>query len=479
VKPASLGCLDWREEGCHELREQEVCLKSLDGRMALALNGRKVHGEPCVWCGSGRCVSGSAELCELAGPPAAEALRHSVAHCEATTTATTTTTWTSTVTTSTPTTTLTTTITATSTLTATATTTTITQTSTVTTTMTITTITTTMTTTSTTVPTTTTATVTTTMTTTLTTTEWIPPTFEPSLYCYALMLPIGYEPTLIKEQLKQAVGIFRCESYSVFSNARMQLGRWNGSGEAVTTALVKGSLKCPYGGKWNTALNTGIFIRVWTAVVTLGTFKERDWTVKVDPDAVFFPGRLRKLLKESPMDTVPLLAQKPAACGDCRLQANAGGTCSAHVKSLQQSGKDCAAALLESMRPPPGGCGCSCGAASCSEGRRFGAMFLVNCRFGLHGPIEVLSREAVTTFIENVHKCEQIQAQPFGEDKYLDQCLQLLGVRRVLQYSLLSEIACGANPSPCGTPNVAFHPFKAVQTYFDCWGYADKNGVWP
>merc|ERR1712232_665726 len=39
-----------------------------------------------------------------------------------------------------------------------------------------------------------------------------------SLYCFALMLPFGHEPELIRAQLTHRVGIFDCDEFAVFSN---------------------------------------------------------------------------------------------------------------------------------------------------------------------------------------------------------------------------------------------------------------------
>merc|ERR1719245_2649979 len=41
----------------------------------------------------------------------------------------------------------------------------------------------------------------------------------PSLYCFSLVLPFGYEPKLMKAQKNKKVGIFACEEWTVFSNA--------------------------------------------------------------------------------------------------------------------------------------------------------------------------------------------------------------------------------------------------------------------
>merc|ERR1712060_172234 len=106
-------------------------------------------------------------------------------------------------------------------------------------------------------------------------------------------------------------------------------------------------------------------------------------------------------------------------------------------------------------------------------------MYLNNCRYGLHGPIEVVSREAVAIYLANMHRCDHIRVQPFGEDKYLRRCLDLLGVRKSNQFGVLNEFARGQkNPFPCTSASVAFHPFKTVESYFSCWQRGAQKGEW-
>lgn len=44
---------------------------------------------------------------------------------------------------------------------------------------------------------------------------------------------------------------------------------------------------------WKSVANTDIFIQIWDQIKANGKFWHYDWTVKVDPDAVFFPERLK------------------------------------------------------------------------------------------------------------------------------------------------------------------------------------------
>lgn len=49
-------------------------------------------------------------------------------------------------------------------------------------------------------------------------------------------------------------------------------------------------------GSWNSFANTDGFVKVWKQVFDAGLWKKADWTVKVDPDTVFLPQRLRSHL---------------------------------------------------------------------------------------------------------------------------------------------------------------------------------------
>jgi len=299
-----------------------------------------------------------------------------------------------------------------------------------------------------------------------------------SFYCFSLMMPFGYEPRLLLEQKKRSVGIYACNEAVVFSNVSTLL---SGQPSPVEVQLIDGSLAVAYGGRWMTALNTGVFNRLWMEVIKLQRYRYHDWSVKVDPDAVFFADRLRQLLRhKEPYKEIPHVQNEPDnfdKCTTCRLEEHKHDSCASHVRWWQQQGHTCPDALTLAARPPPSDCGCECDDFACDLPNS--AVYLNNCKWGLHGPIEVLSRRAVATFAAGLPRCVGLLSHPWGEDKFLDQCLQLLGVNRDNEYSLLSETACGEQPAPCGTSNVAFHPFKSIQSYFTCHAYASKYGHGP
>ncbi|CAE8604897.1 unnamed protein product, partial [Polarella glacialis] len=140
-------------------------------------------------------------------------------------------------------------------------------------------------------------------------------------------VPFGYEPQLLAWQYRNGVSIFGCDGFAVYSNTTVQLA------PNLVSRVVDSNLHCDYGGDSNSALNAWIFMAVWRQVIIDGDYLNFPWTVKVDPDAVFFPNRLRPLLREH-----------------------------------QGSG------------------------------------YINNCKYGMHGPIEVLERRAVDALAEDYSK---------------------------------------------------------------------------
>lgn len=120
-----------------------------------------------------------------------------------------------------------------------------------------------------------------------------------SLFCWALMMPHGYEVSLVRTLLNHGAGIFTCEDWTVFSEGHVELSP--GPPARIITEDV-GSVKCDFGGPWHLAMNSKVFIKVWRKVFADKRYLKAGWTVKVDPDAVFLPARLRAMLVKSDPD---------------------------------------------------------------------------------------------------------------------------------------------------------------------------------
>lgn len=219
------------------------------------------------------------------------------------------------------------------------------------------------------------------------------------LYCVALMQPGSYEVHLLQMQYHLKVSMFSCDEYAIYSNAVIEVA------PGLRTATIDSDLKCSMGGDAGTALNTGIFIAFWKKIIADGRFRFNLWTVKVDPDAVFFPDRLRGLLTTH------------------------------------------------------------------TDGDK--GVYLNNCKFGLHGPIEVFSRKALQSYADEYRHCEKklwFASTHWGEDMFMDQCLlKVVKVKRDDAFNLICEDHCGCPSfSACNTGAVVFHPFKTQDAYRQC-----------
>lgn len=116
----------------------------------------------------------------------------------------------------------------------------------------------------------------------------------PSLFCFTYIRGNKQEVDLVKSQLENQFGIFACDGFAVVSDKKIVLG------------------KLPYGGVWGNykdpirtiklddvgTTDVNFIANIWNAIGQDRTYRDHDWTVKVDSDAVLLPGRLRVHLKE-------------------------------------------------------------------------------------------------------------------------------------------------------------------------------------
>jgi len=232
-----------------------------------------------------------------------------------------------------------------------------------------------------------------------------------SLYCWVLMQPNSYEVELLADQYNKHISIFNCEDHAIISNQRIEVF------SGLFTEVVPTELGAEKGGEFGTVLNLDIFHAVWDHIVQTGVYLNHDWTVKSDPDAVFFADRLRGVLPHHP-----------------------------------------------------------------EEGK---GVYLNNCKYGMHGPVEVFSRNAVGALTSRWQECQSYFQQKcggdckWGEDMWIDQCLkEVIHARRDNEWALLAEDHClktqqeGWSPQRCDGTTVAFHPFKDVASYSACFSNA-------
>jgi len=237
------------------------------------------------------------------------------------------------------------------------------------------------------------------------------PDLWPSLFCFALMQPVGPEVALMKSQFDKRAGIFACNDQVVFCHGgNLTLAALDG-GLFKTQPIPKVPMKkgnvAIAGQMTNSWLNVKLFMKVFDAMIHDGRFWMYDWVVKVDPDAVFFPDRLRK-----------------------------------HVQPLTSH-----------------------------EGP--GNYYIRNCGSNpwihLMGAIEVFSKPAMQKYFNEKWKCEsKLPWGGWGEDYYMEHCMDLLGIPYVNDFKQLGQSGC--EYAPCTDSwRVAFHPFKTPESWWQCW----------
>lgn len=96
-------------------------------------------------------------------------------------------------------------------------------------------------------------------------------------------------------------------------------------------------------------------------------------------------------------------------------------------------------------------------------------MFIVNCEAWnmIYGSLEVFSNAAMEAWGTNHQDCNA--PADFGEDKYMTQCMDTLGVTRVDDFAVVGDQLCGSFTDCRSLPNAAFHPFKDIGGWMDCW----------
>mmetsp|Transcript_24902 Transcript_24902/g.57885 ORF Transcript_24902/g.57885 Transcript_24902/m.57885 type:complete len:649 (+) Transcript_24902:39-1985(+) len=232
---------------------------------------------------------------------------------------------------------------------------------------------------------------------------------HPSLYCFHVYRISSYEAALVKQELETdgGIGIFACELYDVFAGDGED---WVGDGP-LGKVRTHHFTAAPVGKSVDgTAANTELFINVWQAVKVVGKYKLTDWTVKVDPDAVVFPDRLRAQLGEHP---------------------------GAHPKGQF--------------------------IINCNKKWMTPMMF---------GSLEAISRKALENYFAKEKDHCQAHVYKWGEDRWLGSCLKKLGANGTEDFDLVGDDVCkGAD---CSDGKAAYHPFKDAKSWKQCFDKANR-----
>uniref|UniRef100_A0A7S3WYD2 Uncharacterized protein n=1 Tax=Strombidinopsis acuminata TaxID=141414 RepID=A0A7S3WYD2_9SPIT len=224
----------------------------------------------------------------------------------------------------------------------------------------------------------------------------------PSLFCFSLSRAAGYEVGIIKAQYDKQIGIFACDETAVLCSDEGGITLAPG----VTSMHVEpAEITTSQDG---TAGNAKLFVNVWRAIMKDGRFWNHAWTIKVDPDAVIMPPRMRKHMATYTGQNVFVV--------NCNKFSNSPN---------------------------------------------FPMMY---------GAMEIFSNKAMETYFHKGETCVTDMGSmlpKWGEDFYMTRCMDHIGVGRVGDwFSLGDQLCMGAN---CKDPRSAsYHPFKDLGSWMQC-----------
>jgi len=250
-----------------------------------------------------------------------------------------------------------------------------------------------------------------------------------TLFCFAVYMQDtgstkpNHDLDLLRTSLFVHASIFGCEASRVYSD----VSTWLSPGKVFTVKVEDEDNNFHYEKRKETGtwINANVFIAVWKKIREEDVWSSKDWTVKVDADTVFLPSRLRQRLSK----------QAVTANG----------------------------------------------------------VYLENCKYvnyGFFGSLEVMSHKAVAAYLANIDDCktslnymghEKVTgSEPWGEDLFLQRCMDMHGVDKVVGWGITTDGMCEAwrpdgekknkkwKPDCAITTSPAMHPFQTPKQYFDC-----------
>jgi len=251
-----------------------------------------------------------------------------------------------------------------------------------------------------------------------------------TLFCFAFYTADtgstkpNFELDLLRTQLFLGASLFGCESYKVYSDVET----WLSPGK-INTVKVEDTnndfhfAKRKKGGAW---INSNMFIAAWKLIKDEpDLWSNKDWTVKVDADAVFLPIRLRQYLGKVEVTPNGIYLE------NCKY-VNYG-----FFGSLEVFSKNAAKTYMASLD---------------------------DCKQSL-----------------NYKGSEKLTGnEPWGEDLFAQRCMDLHKVNKVPAFDINTDAACAAwrpegqkknlkwKPDCATVQTPAIHHFKKPKEYFDC-----------
>uniref|UniRef100_A0A6T1JKN6 Uncharacterized protein n=1 Tax=Alexandrium monilatum TaxID=311494 RepID=A0A6T1JKN6_9DINO len=98
-------------------------------------------------------------------------------------------------------------------------------------------------------------------------------------------------------------------------------------------------------------------------------------------------------------------------------------------------------------------------------------MWFKNCEFHgakLYGALEVFNEAAMQAYKAKGAGCKNLPWAGWGEDEWIDTCMQQIGGQPQIDYKLVGDHRCMS--AECyDIERVAFHDYKSEALYYDCW----------
>lgn len=248
-----------------------------------------------------------------------------------------------------------------------------------------------------------------------------------SIFCVALFLAYSSEQELLVNSFHRNTSLFQCDHHAIYSSQVLELT------PGLISRRIPSTMLAEVGGQWVTVLNLGIFLALYRQLIIDGDYAKFDWTIKVDPDTVWFPQRLRS----------SLVKYSWGVGGDGIYLNNCPDGLHGPIEVFSKAA--------------------------------FRALGLktYECNVQLNGPKCIQNCEQVWNQLKI---CNGNCIDWWGEDLWVDQCLMRFSeARRALAKDLLQEAHC--HPSGWQKKDwksckykeiVAFHPFKDVGEYNKC-----------
>jgi len=250
-----------------------------------------------------------------------------------------------------------------------------------------------------------------------------------SFFCFAVYTQetgsdkLSHELGLLQMQHDNAWSLFSCAEWAVYSDVKAPLG---GDDFTIPVEDKKQDFHILKRTRTQTWVNTGMFDQVWQMIKDAGHYKNHNWVIKVDADAVFFPLKLGKVLQDVRVPEEGLYFE------NCKF-VDWG-----YFGNLEVFSKQAFETLVDSME------------------RCYNE---IPWKVGVHGG----------------------KYGPMGEDLFAQKCMDLVGVSKQENFGLTTDGACESDrpegekknrkysPNCAGVSSPSIHPFKEPSKYAECW----------